>query len=139
MFNRLVAVLLSAAASIAVFNLVACSASQPNLPPTSKENAGPSVLVKSYKMSVGDQIQINVWKNPELSLSEPIRPDGKVSVPLVGDVMAVGLTPEELARKIEVKLPANHLKSIGISLPGKIWALFCYITNDHGCNELSLY
>jgi len=67
MFNRLIAVSLV----LIVFNLAACSASQPNLPAkeSSWENAGPSVLVKSYKLSVGDQLQINVWKNPELSLT----------------------------------------------------------------------
>jgi polysaccharide export outer membrane protein len=95
----------------------ACSAGQPRLPPkdNAANNAGPSVLVKSYKMSVGDQLQINVWKNAELSLAEPIRPDGKISMPLVGDVMAVGLTPEELAAKIESKL-ANYVKSPNVTV-----------------------
>lgn len=111
MFNHLVATLLA----VAVLNLVGCSASQPNLPSKASQRAGPSVLVKSYKMSVGDQIQINVWKNAELSLSEPIRPDGKISVPLVGDVMAVGLTPEELSVKIESKLAA-YIKSPNVTV-----------------------
>ena len=113
MFNRLIAVLLA----LIVFNLAACSASQPNLPPkqSSWKNSGPSVLVKSYKMSVGDQLQINVWKNPELSLSEPIRPDGKISMPLIGDVMAVGLTPEELAAKIETRL-TSYVKSPNVTV-----------------------
>lgn len=110
MFNRLLAVLLTAM----IFNLAACSGTAPNLPPKSKSE-GPSVLIKSYKMSVGDQIQINVWKNPELSLSEPIRPDGKVSVPLVGDVMAAGLTPEELAAQIETRLSA-YVKSPNVTV-----------------------
>ena len=49
--------------------LTACSSSAPRLPPKESDwkNAGPSVLVKSYKMAVGDQIRINVWKNSELS------------------------------------------------------------------------
>jgi len=94
-----------------------CATSQPNLPPpaSSGKNAGPSVLVKSYKMSVGDQLQINVWKNPELSLSEPIRPDGKISMPLIGDVMAVGRTPEQLAAKIEARL-ANYVKAPNVTV-----------------------
>ncbi len=97
--------------------LAACSSAKPKLPPkdSSWKNAGPSVLVSSYKMAVGDQIQINVWKNAELSLSEPIRPDGKISMPLVGDVMAVGLTPEELAAKIEVKL-ASYVKAPNVTV-----------------------
>lgn len=97
--------------------LTACSSAEPKLPPKESDwkNAGPSVLVKSYKMAVGDQIQINVWKNPELSLSEPIRPDGKISMPLVGDVMAVGLTPEELAAKIETRL-ASYVKAPNVTV-----------------------
>ncbi len=76
---------------------------------------GPSVLIKSYKMAVGDQIQIDVWKNPELSISEPVRPDGKISVPLVGDVMAVGRTPEQLAKNIEKHL-AVYVKSPNVTV-----------------------
>ena len=100
-----------------IIGISACSISEPRLPPkeSSGQNAGPSVLVKSYKMAVGDQIQINVWKNPELSLEEPIRPDGKISMPLVGDVMAVGLTPEELAATIEKKL-RNYVKKPNVTV-----------------------
>ena len=100
-----------------IMGISACSTSEPRLPPkeSSGQNAGPSVLVKSYKMAVGDQIQINVWKNPELSLSEPIRPDGKISMPLVGDIMAVGLTPEELASNIEAKL-ASYVKAPNVTI-----------------------
>ena len=100
-----------------VAGLSACSMGEPRLP--TKENlwlnAGPRVLIKSYKMAVGDQVQINVWKNPELSLVEPIRPDGKISMPLIGDVMAVGLTPEELAAKIESML-SDYVKSPNVTI-----------------------
>jgi len=91
-----------------VGGMAGCSLDGPRLPeqPAAGESLGPSVLVDSYKMSVGDVVQVNVWKNPELSLSEPIRPDGKISLPLIGDVMAVGYTPEELAADIEHKLSA---------------------------------
>ena len=97
--------------------LTGCATNEPNLPPKSKnwKNPGPSVLVKSYKMAVGDQIQVNVWKNPELSLSTPIRPDGKISMPLIGDVMAVGLTPEALAANIEGKL-ASYVKAPNVTV-----------------------
>jgi len=100
-----------------IVGIFGCASSKPNLPPaaSSWKNAGPSVLVKSYKMAVGDQLQINVWKNPELSLSEPIRPDGKISMPLIGDVMAVGKTPEELAAKIEGRL-ANYVKAPNVTV-----------------------
>lgn len=100
-----------------IAGLTACASTKPNLPPRSAsgENQGPSVLVKSYKMSVGDQLQINVWKNPELSLSQPIRPDGKISMPLIDDVMAVGLTPEKLAAIIESRL-ADYIKAPNVTV-----------------------
>ncbi len=106
-------VLLCGAVSL---GLAACVTTQPNLPSTDMVGGdGPRVLVASYKMAVGDQLQINVWKNDVLSLSQPIRPDGKISMPLIGDVRAVGLTPEELAGKIEVKL-ADYVKSPNVTV-----------------------
>ena len=42
-----------------------------------------------YTIGVDDQVSINVWRNPDLSISVPVRPDGKVSAPLIGDVQAV--------------------------------------------------
>ena len=91
---------------IIAFIVLAGCAGEPRLPEASQTPDSPSVLVDTYKMSVGDQIQINVWKNPELSVAAPIRPDGKVSLALAGDVMAVGKTPEQLAEDIENKLAA---------------------------------
>ena len=92
---------------ILVLGLAGCAGS-PNLPPESGsgEEYGSSVLVETYKMAVGDQVQVNVWKNPELSISEPIRPDGKISLPLIGDVMAAGLEPQGLAADIQERLKA---------------------------------
>ena len=109
----LTALLISASLVI----MTSCATSEPHLPPKSEngQTAGPSVLVKSYKMAVGDQLQINVWKNPELSLSEPIRPDGKISIPLMGDIMAVGLTPEQLSSKIEKKL-ARYVRKPNVTV-----------------------
>jgi len=100
-----------------LFGLSGCGYSKPNLPSESdaRQNLGPRVLVQSYKMAVGDQLQINVWKNAELSLTQPIRPDGKISMPLMGDVMAAGLTPEELAKKIKSRL-ANYVKSPNVTV-----------------------
>ena len=113
MSNRFFATLMM----VLILGLAGCANTKPNLPSKSdaEQNLGPSVLVKSYKMAVGDQLQINVWKNAELSLSAPIRPDGKISMPLIGDVMAVGSTPEELAAKIESKL-AKYVKSPNVTV-----------------------
>lgn len=73
------------------------------------------VLVGSYKIDVGDQVSISVWKNPELNLSEPVRPDGKISVHLVGDMMAAGKTPEALADDIEAAL-SSYIKDPNVTV-----------------------
>ncbi|MCK5360801.1 MAG: polysaccharide biosynthesis/export family protein [Gammaproteobacteria bacterium] len=94
-------------------------------------------------MAVSDQIQITVWKNPELSIGEPIRPDGKVAVPLVGDVMAVGLTPEELARVVEKELSA-YIKNPNVtivltSLPGQEYVSRIRVIGAVGSNVSLTY
>lgn len=62
--------------------------------------------VSSYHIGVDDQLQVTVWHNPDLSVSVPVRPDGKITVPLIGDVDAGGHTPEEVAAVIKEKLQA---------------------------------
>ncbi len=57
-----------------------------------------------YVIGTGDSISVMVWRNPELSMSVPVRPDGRVTMPLVEDLMALGRTPTELARDIEKEL-----------------------------------
>lgn len=57
-----------------------------------------------YKIGAGDSLSISVWRNPELSVTVPVRPDGKISVPLIGDIMASGLEPEGLAGQISNEL-----------------------------------
>ncbi len=57
-----------------------------------------------YRIGVDDRVQITVWRNPELSTTVPVRPDGKISVPLIGDVEAGGHTPEQVAALIRQKL-----------------------------------
>lgn len=56
--------------------------------------------VAEYTIGTEDVLAINVWKEPELSRTVPVRPDGKVSVPLIGEITAKGLTPNELQGKI---------------------------------------
>jgi polysaccharide export outer membrane protein len=57
-----------------------------------------------YQIGVTDLLRISVWKNPELSVDVPVRSDGMISVPLIDDVQAEGLTPQELKEVI-----ADHL------------------------------
>lgn len=64
----------------------------------------PSQIVDSYRIGIGDTLRIDVWKNPDLSIEVPVRPDGKISAPLIGDIVVAGSTPEEVANDIELKL-----------------------------------
>ena len=100
-----------------IAGMAGCASSPPNLPDNSATGtaAGHSVLVDAYKMDVMDQVQINVWKNPELSISEPIRPDGKIAMPLIGDITAAGKTPEELAADIRQQL-SGYVKNPNVTV-----------------------
>lgn len=69
-----------------------------------QEPASPPASDTTYMIGPGDTIQVFVWRNPELSTTVPVRPDGKVSTPLVEDMVAVGKTPSQLARDMEGKL-----------------------------------
>jgi len=84
--------------------LAGCSVSEPGaekLPlPTGEYN---------YVVGPGDSLSIFVWRNPELSRSVTVRPDGKLSVPLVEDLTAADKTSTELAREIEQVL-ATYIK-----------------------------
>ena len=64
------------------------------------------VAVDAYAIGIDDIVQVSVWRNPELGITVPVRPDGRISVPLVGDVMAAGLTPSQVAADIQDKLGA---------------------------------
>ncbi len=57
-----------------------------------------------YRTGPGDLLHIFVWRNPELTVEAPVRPDGRISIPLVEDVVAVGKAPTELSREIEKRL-----------------------------------
>ena len=63
-----------------------------------------TVELSKYIIGPGDSLQISVWHNPELSTTVPVRPDGRISTPLVTDVVAAGRTPEELGHDIEARL-----------------------------------
>lgn len=56
--------------------------------------------VDAYRIGVDDLIRVAVWQNPDLNVTVPVRPDGMISVPLVGDVEAGGRSPDEVATHI---------------------------------------
>jgi polysaccharide export outer membrane protein len=79
-------------------------------PPTESAPAPSSTPDSGYIIGPGDTLQIFVWRNQELSTSVPVRPDGRISTPLVEDMVAVGKTPSQLARDIE-KVLAEYVRS----------------------------
>jgi polysaccharide export outer membrane protein len=79
----------------------ACGGTAPSEPAVSQANAGQEA---EYRIGPGDVLQIFVWDHADLSVNVQVRPDGKISTPLVEDLQAAGRTPTELARDIEVVL-----------------------------------
>jgi polysaccharide biosynthesis/export protein len=91
--------LLLAAAGSAL--LVSCASGPGDLPPAPAVAAATDY---SYIIGAGDTLNITVWRNPELSMSVPVRPDGKISAPLVEELLVQGKTSVAVARDIEKKL-----------------------------------
>lgn len=94
-------------------------AAQAANPPPAQPAAGaplPGANVGTdYVIGPGDVVQVFVWRNPELTVTVPVRPDGKVSSPLVEDMVAVGKTPSALAREFE-KVLAEYVKSPQVNI-----------------------
>jgi polysaccharide export outer membrane protein len=72
--------------------------------PDEEDPSAQAAQVENYRIGPADRVQVDVWRNPDVSVNTPVRPDGMISVPLVGDVRAGGRTPEELAEVIEQAL-----------------------------------
>ena len=74
--------------------------------PANAETARFGSMEGDYRIGVDDRVQVTVWRNPELSVTGPVRPDGKISVPIIGDVEAGGRTASEVSEIIKGKLSA---------------------------------
>lgn len=94
-------------ATAAALLLAACATTTP-------DDAGPppaaASAVDAYHIGVDDMVQVSVWQNPDLGITAPVRPDGMISVPLIGDVQAGGRTPPEVAKDIQGRLAAYVLE-----------------------------
>ena len=90
----------STALVVAAALVAGCASS--SLPPApAKAAAGPTY---QYQIGPGDALEVNVWRHPELSAKVPVRPDGRITVPLIEDLPAIGRTPADLGREIEQRL-----------------------------------
>ena len=82
--------------------LLSACANQGGVYPPAPAKAGTAGY--NYIVGPGDNINITVWRNPELSMSVPVRPDGKISTPLIDELVAQGKNSSEIARDIEKQL-----------------------------------
>ena len=88
-------------AGIAFLLMIAGCSMNPAYPPAPRQAASSDY---DYKIGPLDTINIIVWRNPELSMTVPVRPDGKISTPLVENLSALDKTPAQLSRDIEQAL-----------------------------------
>jgi polysaccharide export outer membrane protein len=89
--------------ALAVLTLVVACSGKPELTPAS---ATERPATAPYRIGPGDTLRVFVWGNPGLSDEVPVRPDGRISIPLLEDVEAADKTPTELGREIEQQLSA---------------------------------
>jgi polysaccharide biosynthesis/export protein len=116
------AVLLATAAMSLVASCASAQTTEPTAAPdaAATEQSPPPATqqfttTSDYVIGPGDTIQVFVWRNPELSVTVPVRPDGKISTPLIEDVVAVGRKPSELAREMESRL-SEYVRSPQVSI-----------------------
>lgn len=93
--------------SLVLVALTACSTYQEGKQPTPNIVYNP---VPEYFIGVGDKIAIQVWKSPELSITLPVRPDGKISAPLVGDIAVAGKSASMLTTDLTQKF-SNYIRN----------------------------
>lgn len=91
------------ALTVALLTLLAgCSTTSNGAPAT--DETPPPAFTETFTLGVGDVVRVAVWRNDELSLTVPVRPDGRISLPLVGDVVVGGRTPEAVAAQLSESL-----------------------------------
>ena len=81
--------------------LVSCASAPTPAPTPAPQAAEAKPADSNYIIGPGDELEVFVWRNAELTTTVPVRPDGKISTPLVEDMVAVGKTPPQLARDME--------------------------------------
>jgi polysaccharide export outer membrane protein len=92
------------AGALVVTFIVAGCENQPRAPAPEGADQQFASIEGDYRIGADDRVQVSVWRNPELSITAPVRPDGKLSVPIIGDVPAGGRTASEVAETIKKRL-----------------------------------
>jgi polysaccharide export outer membrane protein len=86
---------------VAIPLIVSCASSATVEPPATPSQTVAKAADSNYIIGPGDTLEVFVWRNPDLSVTVPVRPDGKISTPLVEDMVAVGKTAPQLSRDME--------------------------------------
>lgn len=100
--------------SLNLLGLISCSILTPT-PQSGTESWSQAYVAGDYKIGPEDVVEVIVWRNADLSKTVPVRPDGKISLPLVGDVPALGLTAAQLTKEIAARL-ADFKESPNVSV-----------------------
>ena len=98
---------------------------------TKAADSSKPISSENYVIGSEDVLAVNIWKEPEISRTVPVRPDGKITLPLVGDIQASGLTPKALQENItqglrsyvaspEVTVIVQEVKSLKFNIVGEI-------------------
>lgn len=88
-------------APIAILLLLGACASTP---PSGEPPPVEALTADDYLIGVDDVVVVKIWKNPDLDVTGPVRTDGKITVPLIGDVQAGGLTPAAIATDVTTRI-----------------------------------
>lgn len=111
--------------------LASCAATVQNNHDYSKE---PDPRKTEYVIGVADQLSILVWKNPDLSRDVTVRPDGTITLPLIGDLRADGLTPTQLKNEITTQI-AKYVRGESASITVAVTAVNSYSFTVSGSVE----
>ena len=87
----------------------------PATKPATDQKSAPALDKDQYKIGAGDELYISVWKEPDLTRPVPVRPDGKITMPLVGDIQASGITPHELETSLTKQL-SSYVSSPSVTV-----------------------
>jgi len=127
--TTLLAVVLGFALSSAAQSVASEQTTAPAAPTEQQKLA--AVAHDDYIIGSEDVLAVNIWKEPEISRTVPVRPDGKITLPLIGDIQAGGLTPRKLQDNIatglrsyvsspEVTVIVQEVKSLKFNIVGEI-------------------
>lgn len=97
---------------LVILCLAACSSTPP---PRDPALSAPASETGEYLIGPGDTLEVFVWGQPDLSITVPVRPDGRVSTPLINDLVAVGKTPTQLSEEMQNVL-SEYLRSPEVSV-----------------------